>query len=88
MQEFDKECLQVFLERQTQLFPEPVAETMRETREFLEESMAVVLKSQAEVKQYFEESGVDTSGMSLEELLSQNEVFPLQKTGRYLIVEG
>ena len=44
-------------------------------------------KNKKEVKQYFEEEGVDLCGMSTEELLEQPEVFALSG-GRYLIVEG
>lgn len=32
MENFDKECLQVFLENQTKLFKEPVVRTMGETK--------------------------------------------------------
>ena len=49
--------------------------------------MAIVCKNKKEVKQYFEEEGVDICGMSDEELLEQPEVFPLER-GRYLIVEA
>ena len=41
---------------------------------------------QKEVTAYFKEAGVDTSGMSVKELLEAEEVFALPD-GRYLIVE-
>lgn len=86
--EFDKECLQVFLEKQYKLYDEPVVETMREALDFLIENMAVVVDSKEAVVKYFEDNGLDVSGMSKEQIISQAEVFELEKTGRYLIVEG
>lgn len=88
MAAFDKECLQTFLENQHQLFKEPVAQSMGETENYLQEVMASVVNSKQEVKQYFEENGMDTSDMSLDEIVSQAEVFNLKKSGRYLIVEA
>ena len=49
--------------------------------------MAILCRNKKEVKQYFEEEGVDLCGMSEEELLEQPEVFALSG-GRYLIVEA
>ena len=46
MNEFDEVCLLYFLENQSQLFPEAVAETPEEAEEFLEDCMAVVCKNQ------------------------------------------
>ena len=37
MNEFDEACLEYFLAHQEQLLPEPVAETMEEAEEFLED---------------------------------------------------
>ena len=84
MNEYDKAVLQCFLEKQEQLFPEPVAETEEEAAWFLEDMMAVVVSSAKEVIQYFEESGVD---FSEDEIMDASEVFPVGD-GRYLIVEG
>lgn len=84
MNEYDKAVLHCFLEKQEQLFPEPVAETEEEAAWFLEDMMAVVVSSAREVVQYFEEAGVD---FSEEEILEASEVFPVGD-GRYLIVEG
>ena len=72
MNEYDEECLLTFLKKQSQLFDEPVAETMEEADE---------------VREYFEESGADVENMDAEELEEASEVFPLSG-GRYLIVEG
>lgn len=87
MYEYDEECLATFLKKQGQLFDEPVAETMEEAEAFLEDCMAVVVDSIKEVAEYFEEEGMDTDGMSMEELEDASEVFALPG-GRYLIVEG
>lgn len=84
---YDEEVLSFFLEHQLQLFPETVAQTVEEAEEFLEDCMAVVCNSLKEVKEYFEEAGVDIAGMSNEELLEASEVFALPG-GRFLIVEG
>ncbi|MCD8011691.1 MAG: glyoxalase [Lachnospiraceae bacterium] len=84
---FKKECLEVFLENQEQLFDEPVAETIEEADEFLDECMAIVVDSYKDLKKYFKENGGDISGMSKEEVLSQAEIFALPD-GKYLIVEG
>ena len=49
--------------------------------------MAVVVDSIDEVREYFEEEGVDVDGMSAEDLEEASEVFALPD-GTYLIVEG
>ena len=85
--QYDKVCLETFLEKQSQLFDEPVAETLEEADEFLDDCMAAVVDSVAEVREYFEESGADVDGMSDEELLDAAEVFAIPD-GRFLIVEG
>ena len=87
MNEYDEECLLTFLKKQSQLFDEPVAETMEEAEAFLEDCMAVVVDSLDEVREYFEESGADVENMDAEGLEEASEVFPLSG-GRYLIVEG
>ena len=87
MYEYDEECLQVFLENQSQLFDEPVAETPEEAEAFLEEGMAVVGDSIEEVAAFFREEGIDMEDMSMEELEEASEVFALP-SGKYLIVEG
>lgn len=84
---YDEECLKVFLKNQEQLFDEPVAETLEEADEFLDDCMAVVVDSLEEVREYFEENGADISDMSDEELEEASEVFALP-SGQYLIVEG
>ena len=87
MPEFDEECLQFFLDHQSQLFSEEVASTLEDAEAFLEDCMAVVCKNLKKVKEYLEESRMDISGMSDDEIEEAEEVFCLPK-GRYLIVEG
>lgn len=87
MNEYSEECILTFLKKQEQLFSEPVAETEEEAEAFLEDCMAVVVDSLQEVREYFDENGMDVEGMSLEELEEASEVFSLPN-GQYLIVEG
>lgn len=87
MYEYDEERLKVFLEKQLQLFDEPVAETLEEAEAFLEDCMAVVVDSLDEVRDYFEENGADIAEMTDDELEEASEVFPVSD-GRYLVVEG
>ncbi|SHJ34970.1 VOC family protein [Hespellia stercorisuis] len=87
MYEYDEECLMTFIKNQAQLFDEPVAETLPEAEAFLEDCMAIVVDSLDEVKEYFEEEGLDVDGMTLDELEDASEVFSLPN-GQYLIVEG
>lgn len=87
MGEYSEECLKYFLENQSQLFDEPVAETLEQAEEFLEDCMAVIVKSISEVREYFDENGMDVDGMSDDEIEEQAEVFALPD-GTYLIVEA
>ena len=87
MQTFDREILEVFLNKQTQLFDEEVVSTLEEAEEFLEDCMAVVCKNLKEVRDYFDEAGMDIAGMSNNDLLEQSEIFELPD-GSFLIVEG
>ena len=84
---YSEECLKSFLRNQKQLFDEPVADTLEEAGEFLEECMAVEVNSLKEVRRYLDEAGADVDGMSDMELKEAAEVF-LLPSGRYLIVEG
>ena len=83
---YDKTTVEFFLNNQLKLFPEKVAESYEEAEEFLEDVCAEVLKSEKEVLDYLED-GMDTTGMSKEEILNSEEVFKLPD-GRFLIVEG
>ena len=84
---FDEKVLQCFLEYQSQLYPDPVAETPEEAEAFLEESMAVVVDSVREVWEFFEEEGIDVEDADEESILEADEVFEIGD-GRFLIVEG
>lgn len=84
---YSRECVETFLKNQSQLFDEPVAENYEEAEEFLEDCMAVEVKSLKEVKEYLEDAGADLEGMSLDELREACEVFELP-SGKYLIVEA
>ncbi|HIX49631.1 MAG TPA: glyoxalase [Candidatus Mediterraneibacter caccavium] len=87
MSDYSEICLKTFLKDQGKLFDEPVAENLEEAEAFLEDCMAVVADSLEEVREYFEEEGVDVDGMTPEDLEEASEVFPLPD-GKYLIVEG
>ena len=84
---FDKDVVNYFLENQSQLFDEDVASTPDEAQDFLEDAMAEVVESVEEVIEYFDEMGVDTDGLSEEEVVQQAEVFALPD-GRYLVVNA
>ena len=87
MSDSSEVCLQTFLKEQGKLFDEPVARNIEEAEAFLEDCMAVVVDSIDEVREYFEEEGVDVDGLGPDELEEASEVFPLPD-GKYLIVEG
>jgi hypothetical protein len=87
MSEYSKLCVETFLKNQGQLYDEPVAQTFQEAEEYLEDCLAVVVKSLGDVREYLDESGMDVDGMSDQELLEACEVFPLED-GKFLIVEG
>lgn len=87
MYEYDEECLKTFLKNQSQLFDEPVAESIEEAEAFLENCMAAVVDNIDEVRDFLDGEGLDVDGMSSEELEEASEVFALPD-GRYLIVEG
>lgn len=87
MCEYDRECVETFLNKQLQLFREEVAVTPEEAEEFLSDCMAVICQNLREVKEYFDAEGVDISGLSLDDLEELEEVFALP-SGRYLIVES
>jgi len=82
----DNKCAKAFLDNQLKLYPEEIAFSIEEAKEFLEDSMAVVAGSARDVRDYLEDVGVDTEGLSKEELLKIPEVFEVGD-GRYLILE-
>ena len=84
---YSEECIQTFLEKQGQLFDEPVAENYEEAEAFLEDCMAVVVDSIREVREYLSGMGADVDGMTEDDLKEASEVFSIPD-GTYLIVEG
>ena len=84
MHDYDDAVLQCFLENQSRLFPEDVASSLEEAEAFLEDCFAEVVNSPAEVREYFEEAGLDIGDG---DVMEASEVFDVGD-GRYLIVEG
>lgn len=87
MEQYLEECAEVFLKEQGKLFDEPVAETIEEAKEFLEDCFAQVFENISEVRAYLDEEGMDVSGVSDEELAGELEVFAISD-GRYFVVEA
>ena len=87
MGEYLDKCAEVFLKEQGKLFDEPVAETLEEAKDFLEDCFAQVFDSIEEVREYLDEEGMDVSGMSDEELEDELEVIKLDD-GHYFVVEA
>lgn len=87
MEQYLEECAEVFLKVQGKLFDEPVAETIEEAKEFLEDCFAQVFENISEVRAYLDEEGMDVSGVSDEELADELEVFAISD-GRYFVVEA
>ncbi len=83
--EYDEMTVQTFLAKQDQLFDEPVADNEEEAAWFLEDCMAQVFSSFAELRKYFKQNY--DPGMSDQEIRESAEVFPLPD-GRFLLVEG
>ena len=87
MEQYLEECAEVVLKDQGKLFDEPVAETIEEAKEFLEDCFAQVFENISEVRAYLDEEGMDVSGVSDEELADELEVFAISD-GRYFVVEA
>ena len=87
MEQYLEECAEVFLKDQRKLFDEPVAETIEEAKEFLDDCFAQVFENISEVRAYLDEEGMDVSGVSDEELADELEVFAISD-GRYFVVEA
>ena len=87
MEQYLEECAEVFLKEQGKLFDEPVAETIEEAKEFLEDSFTQVFENISEERAYLDEEGMDVSGVSDEELADELEVFAISD-GRYFVVEA
>ena len=63
---YKKESVETFLKNQGRLYDEPVADSYEEAEEFLEDCMAVEVKTLKEVRRYLDEAGADVEGMSNE----------------------
>ena len=87
MEQYLEECAEVFLKEQGKLFDEPVAETIEEAKDVLEDCFAQVFENISEVRAYLDEEGMDVSGVSDEELADELEVFAISD-GRYFVVEA
>lgn len=85
MQKLDITCGEVFLKEQGKLFPKPVAETVSEAMEFLEDCYASVFETKEELMEYLEEEGMDYDPSS--DITEELEVFELPD-GRLLYVEA
>ena len=85
--DFDDKVLDVFLDKQLQLYPKAVADNREEAREFLEDCMAVVASSVKEVWEYLDDVGVDVEGADRTTVPDIEEIFTVGD-GRYLIVEA
>lgn len=84
---FDEKVLKCFLDNQEQLFPHPVANTLEEANDFLEECMAVVCDSLNDVWDFFDEEGLDLGDYDKKSIAEADEVFDIGD-GRYLVVEA
>ena len=87
MGEYLESCAEVFLKEQGKLFDEPVATTIEEAKEFLEDCFAQVFDNIKEVREYLSEEGMDVDEITDEELAEELEVFALPD-GRFFVVEG
>lgn len=85
MSNLDEMCAKVFLEKQEQLFPRPVAETIEEAMEFLEDCFAQVFDTKDELIEYLEDEGIDYQDE--EDITEALEVFVLPD-GRLMYVEA
>ena len=72
--EYDEVCLNYFLEHQSQLFDENVADSLEEAEAFLEDCMAVICDNIKEVKQFLDESGADFTRKNISERSTGDEV--------------
>ena len=84
---FDEKFIQIFLDQQEKLLGKKIFENQEDAEEFLEECMAQVCSTIAQVREYLDDAGMDVEGLTDEELLEAEEVFVIPGTG-FLVVEG
>jgi|MTBAKSStandDraft_1061840.scaffolds.fasta_scaffold172405_1 hypothetical protein len=87
MDGYEIECAKTFLDNQDKLFREPVAYNIDEAIEFLKDSFACIFNTVDEIRDYWEENGIDISGMTDDDIAESLEVF-LLPDGRYLVIEA
>lgn len=83
---YDDKVISAFMAHQLDLYPEPVAGSPEEAEDYLEDIMAAVADTRGEVMEYLEEVGVDTEGLSEEEIFAMPEIMEVGD-GRYLLLE-
>ncbi len=86
MEGYERECAEVLLKEQERVFGEKVANNVEEAIEFLEDCFAVVLENAEEIREYWDECGIDATGMTDEEILEADEVF-LLPCNKYMVIE-
>lgn len=86
MEGYEKECAGVLLKEQERVFGERVAETEEEAIDFLKDCFAVVLSGAKEIREYWDECGIDSEGMTDDEILEADEVFELP-CGKFMVLE-
>jgi len=86
MEGYERECAEVLLKEQERVFGEKVANNIEEAIEFLEDCFAVVLSDVEEIREYWDECGIDAAGMTDDDILDADEVFMLP-CGKYMVVE-
>lgn len=82
----EKAIAQYFFDNQNELFEEPVADSVSDMADFLEDSMAEIFDDIESLKEYIEEAGFDILGMTDEEVIDSDEVFKIPD-GRYVFLE-
>ena len=87
MEDYELECAATFLKNQGKLFKDPVATTIDEAIEFLEDSFACIFDTPEEIRTYWDENGMDIEGMSDTDIIEALEVFELPD-GRYMVIEA
>ena len=85
---YKKEYVETFLEKQGQLFDEPVVYDLEEAEDFLEECFAQYCSNIKELRQIMDDEGMDVSELSDAELEEQLEVLKLDNNGGYFFVEA
>ncbi len=86
MEGYERECAEVLLKEQERVFGEKVANNAEEAIEFLEDCFAIVLENAEEIREYWDECGIDATGMTDDDIFEADEVF-LLPCGKYMVIE-